>query len=167
MVRRAIVDELERLSVVDEELTDVAWTEQSFPRTSPPSQHPPHPLGTWVPGTATCSGCSQGAGHPSRRTSFVARVLDVTALWRTWGGGEDKYWAHEARRLHGRDQVDEFEGDVSDVKREAPVGFWKKTKKIEEAVQENLDWSDDNQLAEVGEMESHKGEERAHVSVKD
>ena len=61
------------------------------------------------------------------------------------------YWAHEARRLHGRDQVDEFEGDVFNANREAPVEFWKET---EEAVQENLGRSGENRLAGEGELEA-------------
>ena len=47
-----------------------------------------------------------------------------------------------------------LEGNVADVKREAPVELWKK--KIEEAVQENLGWSGENQLAEVGELEAER-----------
>ena len=47
-------------------------------------------------------------------------------------GAGYKNWAHEARRLHGRDQVVR---DVSNAKRETPVEFWKETV---EAVQENL-----------------------------
>ena len=59
-------------------------------------------------------------------------------------GAGYRYWAHEGH-------VDEFEGDVSNAKREAPVEFWKET---EEAVQENLGRSGENRLAGEGELEA-------------
>ena len=52
-----------------------------------------------------------------------------------------------------RDHVDEFEGAMSSVKREAPIEFWKET---EEAVPENLGRSRENRLAEKGELEARR-----------
>ena len=48
--------------------------------------------------------------------------------------------------------------------REAPVKFWKK--KIEEAVLENLVSSDENQLAEVGELEAERRRRSTRLSQK-
>ena len=45
-------------------------------------------------------------------------------------------------------------GDVSNAKREAPVELGER--KIEEAAQENLGWSGENQLAEEGELEAKR-----------
>ena len=66
-------------------------------------------------------------------------------------GAGYKYWAREARRLHGRHQVDDVEGDVYHAKKGASVEFGKK---IKEAVQENLGWSGESQLAEKGELDT-------------
>ena len=57
-----------------------------------------------------------------------------------------------------------LEGDVADVKRGAPVQLRKK--KIEEAVQENLGWSGENQLAEVGELEAERRRRSIRLSQK-
>ena len=51
-----------------------------------------------------------------------------------------------------RDHVDEFEGAMSNAKREAPIEFWK----TEEAVPENLGRSRENRLAEKGELEARR-----------
>ena len=55
-------------------------------------------------------------------------------------GAGIKYWPHEARGLHSRQQVDEFEGDVSIAKREPQSSFGR-----------NLGRSGENRLAEDGE----------------
>ena len=59
--------------------------------------------------------------------------------------------------------LDVLEGDVSKAKREAFVEFWKK--KIEEAVQVDLDWSDE-QLAEDGELEAKRRRRSTCLSPK-